>query len=357
MRNIYIYGAGAHGKIFLKTLLDENINVLGFIDRNHEIKQKYGFPVYREEDIADKTVMVLISVGMISKKIKNDLTILGYTNVMDFTESVIEYPSIIHHLKAYSLWFSETEEHMINEKNLNIFFDLLKDEKSKNLLTQIIAFRKNFNANTYVKPDDNLQYLPKDIDIFKDVKSLRFVDGGAYTGDTLKLLFEQCQIRDKPIEWIACFEPDQKNLESLNIEVERIKKYQAHTKILVYSNGLWDKNEKLYFNSGHAASSNINISELDSTLSITGVSIDDTLFHFRPNFIKLDVEGVEKKALQGAKKTIQTYHPILAVCLYHKPSDLWEIPLYIHSICNDYDLYLRVYGDMLLETVLYCIPK
>ncbi len=80
------------------------------------------------------------------------------------------------------------------------------------------------------------------------------------------------------------------------------------------------------------------------------------LGHRAIDLLKMDIEGAEQQASRGASQTIQTHRPVLAVSLYHRPADLWEIPLLIEEISPGYRMYLRVYGDMLLETVLYCLP-
>jgi hypothetical protein len=72
----------------------------------------------------------------------------------------------------------------------------------------------------------------------------------------------------------------------------------------------------------------------------------------------MDIEGAEIEALCGAKECIRAYAPILTICVYHRPSDLWEIPLLIEEILPDgYDMYLRVHEHMGLSSVLYCLPK
>ena len=71
----------------------------------------------------------------------------------------------------------------------------------------------------------------------------------------------------------------------------------------------------------------------------------------------MDIEGSEKEAILGAQKTIKKYKPNLAICLYHKPEDLWELPLLINKIEPNYKMYLRVHEDLCLSTVLYCIYK
>jgi hypothetical protein len=84
--------------------------------------------------------------------------------------------------------------------------------------------------------------------------------------------------------------------------------------------------------------------------------LDDILNGHTPTFIKLDVEGAEKDALLGARRTIEQHAPVLAVCLYHRPSDLWELPLLLRSMNPQYSLYLRRYSDECWETVCYAVP-
>ena len=72
-------------------------------------------------------------------------------------------------------------------------------------------------------------------------------------------------------------------------------------------------------------------------------------------FIKLDVEGAERKALQGARKTIKRDRPRLAVSVYHKAEDIIELPAYILSLHEDYRLYLRHYQMSPCETIVYAL--
>jgi hypothetical protein len=71
----------------------------------------------------------------------------------------------------------------------------------------------------------------------------------------------------------------------------------------------------------------------------------------------MDVEGAEKEALLGARKTIQNEKPALAVCVYHKFDDLYVIPDLIQSFGVKYKYYLRHYTLGLAETVLYAVPE
>lgn len=79
--------------------------------------------------------------------------------------------------------------------------------------------------------------------------------------------------------------------------------------------------------------------------------------------VNADIEGGELDLLKGLKKIIIKSRPVLAICVYHKASDLVEIPDYIRSITNDYFYVLRKYESNVenvrrtAELVLYAIPK
>ena len=72
-------------------------------------------------------------------------------------------------------------------------------------------------------------------------------------------------------------------------------------------------------------------------------------------FIKMDVEGAELESLKGAEKTIRRDKPKLAICIYHKPEDMWTIPLYIKELVPEYKLYIRHHSSGVCETVLYAV--
>ena len=92
-------------------------------------------------------------------------------------------------------------------------------------------------------------------------------------------------------------------------------------------------------------------------ISINTDSIDNITSDLRGgvDLIKMDIEGSELKALEGAANTIKKYHPVLAVCVYHKKEDLITIPQYIKSLWPEYRLYLRNYSKYSQELVLYAL--
>jgi hypothetical protein len=72
--------------------------------------------------------------------------------------------------------------------------------------------------------------------------------------------------------------------------------------------------------------------------------------------LKMDVEGAELNALKGAENLIKNNDIDLAICLYHKPQDILEIPLLI-STFGKYEYYIRLYGHYGMDLVLYAIKK
>ena len=94
--------------------------------------------------------------------------------------------------------------------------------------------------------------------------------------------------------------------------------------------------------------------------SVATVTIDEVVERDNlssVDFIKMDIEGSELVALMGAEFTIKKFKPKLAICVYHKLEDFYEIPSYIDSLGVDYDFYFDYYTPVGWEMVLYCVPK
>ena len=87
--------------------------------------------------------------------------------------------------------------------------------------------------------------------------------------------------------------------------------------------------------------------------TIPCMPLDDAIAGNPCTFIKMDIEGAEIPALAGAKATILANQPKLAICIYHKPKDLWEIPLLLHDWVPEYQMHIRHFGPRYYSTVLY----
>jgi FkbM family methyltransferase len=73
----------------------------------------------------------------------------------------------------------------------------------------------------------------------------------------------------------------------------------------------------------------------------------------RVDFIKMDIEGAEMAAVQGARHTIQRFQPKLAISVYHRAHDLFDLPWLIQQIHGRYEFFLDHHTIHLEETVLY----
>ena len=115
-------------------------------------------------------------------------------------------------------------------------------------------------------------------------------------------------------------------------------------------------------NAGWSRLVNVESNIIPKGTSISEVSLCslDEEIDEKITFIKMDVEGAEMDALMGTKRTIQRHRPKLAISLYHKISDIWEIPALIHHYVPTYKLYIRHHAlwttpACMSEVVLYAV--
>jgi hypothetical protein len=87
------------------------------------------------------------------------------------------------------------------------------------------------------------------------------------------------------------------------------------------------------------------------------VSLDDVLKNFAPTFLKMDVEGEERKTIIGAEDIIKRHRPDLAICVYHCINHLWDIALLIDSWNLNYEFHLKTHNSCTMETVLYATSR
>ena len=349
MQKVAIYGAGQYGKTFCIALEKEVIKIDYFVDESYPEKIYLGKRVYKNID--NKNTIIYISVLKHSKEIKEKLISQGFKNIFDFTTSIMSSKFILHEAsKLNHLWLVEDKDKMLNEKIYD-FKKLLSDKKSENILENIIKLRSSLNPQYYFIPE-GIEYFPSDVPILNNLEEIKFVDCGAYIGDTVEELMKQ----GKEVSFVISFEPDQANLARLNKELKKQKINFPKTSFFIYPTGVYSKNSILSFDNNEISSSS-NINSHDASSKIFVLNLDETIFSNSHNYLKMDIEGSEKEAILGAKNLIQKYKPNLAICLYHKPDDLWELPILINKIEPSYDMYLRVHEDMGLSTVLYCIAR
>lgn len=188
-----------------------------------------------------------------------------------------------------------------------------------------------------------------DEDIMKPHEHEVFIDGGVYDFQSSLDFIDWC---GGCYDAIYAFEADSHGYQASLNRMKTEPKLDAERVHLLRA-ALWKKNDTLKFAEGLGASSRVG--DWDKTVEVDAMSIDSVLNGAPVSFIKLDIEGSELSALQGAETSIKKYKPRLAICVYHKLDDIIEIPLYIHSLVPEYKMYLRHYSTWHCETVLYCV--
>ena len=92
--------------------------------------------------------------------------------------------------------------------------------------------------------------------------------------------------------------------------------------------------------------------------TVQAVRISDLVATTKINYVKMDIEGAEFEALLGLEDVLKRDIPHLAVCVYHRPDDIWKIGLWLKNLMGEsYSFHLRIYSNQTFETVLYAIPK
>jgi len=190
--------------------------------------------------------------------------------------------------------------------------------------------------------------------INKDVIGVA-IEGGMFDGGTT-LRF----LHHFPRAMIHGFEPFQ-----ASVQLSPFYPYLKHCKRIVLNyKGLSDETGPCFLNINPSDFGVTSIFEGDHSEIRTqseAITIDEYAAKNKINkidFIKLDIESFEIKALNGARMTIKRDRPQLAICLYHCLSHYYEIPLLIKEMCDSYNFYVGFYGTgTFFETVLYGIPS
>jgi FkbM family methyltransferase len=341
---VLIYGAGGGGSVTLDLLRKYSIKPSAFLDiQAEQIKQKDGTPVYHPsscsvEDSLREKAFVLLAITLRARErhqIMADLRTWGYKNVVDAQE-----------YNALAIGFSDGADTDWNRNADNILHarDLMADEES------IATYAANSSAHMLrdysacPETDEELQYFLKRVPFSKGLS--RFIDCGAYNGDTLKTLTENCGL----LEAYAGFEPFLPLYEKLALQAGQLS--EKIKCCLLFPCAVGNRNATATLNDGTPGSAGV---VNGGSIKIPVVRIDDALKVFEPTFLKMDIEGAEYDALLGARNTIVRCRPDLAVSVYHAINHLWDIPLLIDSWNLGYRFYLRAHSSATMETVLYAV--
>lgn len=303
-----------------------------------------------ENNIVDS--LKIYSIHQISKLAGNiNIIICTHSNTSDICEQLIELGfgsdiiGVVNFIK-----YNNYTPIMNNLDKIKELYEILTEERSRMVLHGILKGKLSSNLdylNESLSISNEPQYFTAGIVPFSDDEC--YVDGGAYDGTQIRQFINYSQNKYRSI---LSFEPDPQNYLKARATVDELD--DNRIKLMPY--GLYSEQATFDFIASNNESSRLSSTKNDNSFSIYTVKLDDYIDE-KPSFIKLDIEGAELKALQGGERLIRTHRPKMSICLYHKPEDIWEIPLYIHSLGLNYKMYIRQHFKRFIDTVLYAIPS
>ncbi len=223
---------------------------------------------------------------------------------------------------------------------INAAYDLFEDD-SKEIFAGCVDFM--FGGELEVLREITTEKDEIFSGIFTMSKNESFLDLGAYRGDTVEEFIHYCG--EEYCEIIA-LEPDRRTFRKLCDYLENIPRSTAMQK------AIYSKSGELTFSSKAGRQSTIS----DKGEQIEATTVDEICKCKNISYIKMDVEGAESAALDGAEETLKNQKPKLNIALYHKSVDIFELPLKIAEINPDYKFYLRRHPYIpCWDMNLYCI--
>jgi len=131
-------------------------------------------------------------------------------------------------------------------------------------------------------------------------------------------------------EKIIAIEPAPDNLECLR---RNFPQEIASGRVVIVPKGVWDKDDFLDLlvdpDNQPADSFVIHRPGAKAVAHVPLTTIDHLVGELqlpRVDYIKMDIEGAEVRALQGAKQTLARFHPRMALCTYHVDDHPREVP-------------------------------
>ena len=224
-------------------------------------------------------------------------------------------------------------------------YNSLCDYRSKKLLYSILSNWYQFDFNSIEESFEKNFSHYFDLDIVKCDENEVIVDAGAFIGDTVIDYINNYGIQN--YKKIYCYDITQSNIEALKIN---LKNYHN---IICYNKALSNNQEPLYI-SQNSISTSANMVTQNGSEKIESSTLDIDIKE-PITLIKMDIEGYEKKALEGAKNHIINDKPKLLISVYHNHEDLWKIPKIIREYNKDYKFYLRCYGTRIFPTEIVLI--
>ena len=341
---IIIYGAGCCGAMFAELLQKSGLGAECFFDRNPAKagKKIMGIPI-QEPVLLDKDSLLIVCIlkkGSLHEKIAKSLRQMGYRKIMH-----------IYELRNEKWLFREQRLVLVPDsgtvlKNLPRYNNLaryLSDRLSRQILEKIIQFLiKDIDVDIPAL-EMREQYFA--YDVYQKIPDEYVVDCGAFKGDVMRIFLEK---NNDVFAGYLAVEPDSSYLPFLSDTAHRY----MDGKIEIKNCALSDKREMLRMRNYVDEDS---VVCADGEILVQAFPLDEIMYDRKCTFLKIDVEGYERKTIQGAVNLIRKQKPVIAVAAYHHESDFYELFESLKDLCEDYRFYLRSYMNI-QETILYAVP-
>lgn len=345
-QRVSIYGAGEAGRIINNYIIENrpDLTVYSFFDEKVS-GQVDGLNIYHIKDIQ-------------LYKDSFDVVIVASFSNSNLMQTILNYYGINNFVKVQNITRWECACAKIEEPRFEKVKKILSSDKSREIYELIV--NSYFNSS---KSQQLFSYLQKEIDnSFHPWQYLNFINrdciktvisGGASDG-LVTIHFLEAFLK---LEKIYAFEPLYQEFKKA--EYDLILKNS--NKVEIIEKGLLDKNTTANIVVNGTSSKIHSYLSSEITREIETISVDDFVEVNnieKVDFIKMDIEGAELKALKGAEKTIVNHRPQLAICIYHSYEDLFEIPLYLSNILKNYRFEVYHYSlQSNGESVFYAIPE
>lgn len=337
---VWIFGAGGFARALGEVLLNEGFQVYGFVTSNTTDTKLLELPVVGWSDITWENVQ--LAMGVFSHmtsytKILNEATEAGFSKVFMPWELYAQFEKQL----GWRYWLTPLNYITDNLNKVQSVAGMLADSESVECLLNVLLFRTGQLPHYADYKSQDRHYFNSISTEHLKKKKIKIIDGGAYTGDSYQEAKENLKI-----ETAYLFEPDPKNFARLTQSVG--------DDAICYPHALSDVNKTITFAGGVGPSS---AATDHGDIKIEATSMDAFFPTQHIDFVKLDIEGSEADALRGAKNLLQRCRPVVAMALYHRPGDMWELPLLLNQLVNDYKFYIRQHDNNSFEAVFYAVPN
>ena len=342
---VYIWGNGSYSKTISKYLRETG----GFNGKLIKIVD--------DEYLDSENSDTITFSSFLKYQDYNSPIIFGFYNYKVILQKKSKLKEKFHHLYDIHLTYVngkllewDPQKTKALEHDYAETFKLLSDERSKSLMQSYLnaATAGEFHQ-LFVEFYDPNAYFNK---ITQRLNIETLIDSGAYDGDSIHKFISEFPNYRK----IIALEPAPSNIEKLRL---REKEENIHF-LEIIEKGVGSRREILHFKANGKSNSFLDES---GDVIIPIMTIDELISSQNADlgqvFLKMDIEGWELEALRGAELLIREQSPVLAICVYHKETDLIEIPKFINEVAgfNTYSYYLGFHGLDLAELVFYAVPN